>query len=84
LQVNEQGYALGRRSGDTFIEGFGLVRHANHGGVSRGSQSWLQVFPDHDMAIAFTINMKTAEFSEFAHVNKDIFREFAEVITANR
>lgn len=81
-KVNNQGYALGWRSGESNIEGFGSVRNVNHGGVSRGSQSWLQVFPDYDMTIAFAINMKTEEFHDFAHINKDIFRAFADVTAA--
>ena len=82
-EVNYQGYALGWRAGESNIEGFGSVRHANHGGVSRGSQCWLQVFPDYDIAIAFTINMKTTEFRDFARINNELFSAFAEV-TAGR
>lgn len=75
--VNEQGYALGWRTREWEIDGVGLVRNANHGGVSRGAQSWLLVFPDHEMALAFNINSKTDEFREFGWVAyQDLARLF--------
>ena len=58
------------------MNGAGLARNANHGGVSRGAQSWLLVFPDYDMAAAFNINSKTEEFIEFGGIYQKIFREF--------
>lgn len=76
-KVNEQQYAIGWRWREWKVDGVGLVRNANHGGVSRGAQSWLLVFPDYNMSIAFTINSKTQEFHDFGHVYEDIFREFA-------
>ncbi len=76
-EVNEQDYALGWRWREWEIDGVGMARNANHGGVSRGSQSWLLVFPDYDMAIAFNINSKTEEFADFGMAYQDIFREFA-------
>ena len=75
--VNEQDYAIGWRWREYEVEGVGLARNANHGGVSRGSQSWLLIFPDYDMAIAFNINTKTEEFRDFGMAWEDIFREFA-------
>ena len=45
----------------------------------RGAQSWLLVFPDYEMAIAFNINSKTDEFYEFGKFWETIFREFAPV-----
>ena len=53
------------------------ARAITHGGASRGAQSRLLVFPDHDMAIAFNINSRTEEFREFGSFYEDIFREFA-------
>lgn len=76
-EVNEQDYAIGWRWREYEIEGVGLARNANHGGVSRGAQSWLLVFPDYNMAIAFNINSKTDEFREFGMFYETIFREFA-------
>ena len=75
--VNEQGYAIGWRTREWEIDGIGLVRNANHGGVSRGAQSWLLVFPDHEMAFAFIINSKTDEFREFGWATyQDLARLF--------
>lgn len=76
-EVNEQDYAIGWRWREYDVEGAGLARNANHGGVSRGAQSWLMVVPDHDMAIAFNINSNTEEFGEFGSFFREIFREFA-------
>jgi len=81
--VNEQDYALGWRWREWEVDGAGLARNANHGGVSRGSQSWLLVFPDYDMAIAFNINSRTDAFRDFGMAWEDIFREFALAIPAN-
>lgn len=76
-KVNEQQYAIGWRWREWEVEGVGMARNANHGGVSRGAQSWLLVFPDYNMSIAFSINSKTEEFHDFGHIYEDIFREFA-------
>lgn len=78
-EVNEQDYAIGWRWREWEIEGLGVARNANHGGVSRGSQSWLLVFPDYQMAIAFNINTKTEEFADFGMVYQDLFKAFAPV-----
>lgn len=76
-EVNEQDYAIGWRWREYEVEGVGLARNANHGGVSRGAQSWLLVFPDYNMAVAFNINSKTDEFRDFGSFYEVIFREFA-------
>jgi CubicO group peptidase (beta-lactamase class C family) len=76
-EINEQGYAIGWRWREYDVDCVGLARNANHGGVSRGAQSWLLIFPDYDMAIAFNINSNTEEFGEFASFYEEIFREFA-------
>lgn len=75
--VNEQNYALGWRWREWDVEGLGTVRNANHGGVSRGSQSFLIVLPDHDMVIAVNVNMTTDPFWDFGAVYEELFREFA-------
>lgn len=82
-EVNEQNYAIGWRWREYEIEGVGLARNANHGGVSRGAQSWLLIFPDYEMAVAFNINSKTEEFREFGSFYETIFREFASVKKAS-
>ncbi|MFL0355619.1 serine hydrolase domain-containing protein [Erythrobacter sp. GH1-10] len=76
-EINEQDYAIGWRWREYDVEGVGVARNANHGGVSRGAQSWLLVFPDYNMAVAFNINSKTDEFQEFGSFYEEIFREFA-------
>lgn len=76
-EINEQHYAIGWRWREWDVDGVGVARNANHGGVSRGAQSWLLVFPDYDMAIAFNINSRTDDFGDFGGAWKDIFREFA-------
>jgi CubicO group peptidase (beta-lactamase class C family) len=75
--VNEQNYAIGWRvSTNDLGDEVGSVFHANHGGVSRGAQSWLMVIPEHGMAVAVNINAKTDEFWDFASVSYDLVRLF--------
>ncbi|MCG8433356.1 MAG: beta-lactamase family protein [Gammaproteobacteria bacterium] len=81
-KVNPQNYALGWRYREYEVEEVGVLRNANHGGVSRGAQSWLLVFPDYEMAVAFNINSKTDEFVEFGILYKDLAREFVQVYSA--
>jgi CubicO group peptidase (beta-lactamase class C family) len=78
-ETNEQDYALGWRWREYEIEGVGIARNANHGGVSRGSQSWLLVFPDYEMSIAFNTNMNTDEFAEFGSFYREMVQVFAPV-----
>ena len=75
-EVNEQGYAIGWRWREETLDGVGQVRNANHGGVSRGAKSWLLVFPDQSMSIAFNINSRAEQFSEFGAFYPEIVREF--------
>ena len=77
-EVNEQGYALGWRWREWDLEGLGVMRNANHGGVSRGSQCWLMVFPDTLLTIAFCTNVKTDEFITFGGVYEPLIRIFGE------
>ncbi|MCO1333083.1 serine hydrolase [Microbulbifer sp. OS29] len=75
-EVNQQDYALGWRYREQEIPGVGLLRHANHGGVSRGSQSWLMVIPDYNLSVAVNINRKTEVFWDFGRVSLDIASAF--------
>ncbi|QFT52972.1 serine hydrolase [Microbulbifer sp. THAF38] len=75
-EVNEQHYALGWRYREQEIPSLGIVRHANHGGVSRGSQSWLMVIPDHNLSVALNINRKTKIFWDFGRISMDIAEAF--------
>lgn len=79
-EVNEQGYAIGWRWREWEIEGVGAVRNANHGGVSRGSQSWLMVLPDYDMVIALNMNGQTDPFWEFGGAYEEIAAAFIPVV----
>ncbi|MEM1433977.1 MAG: serine hydrolase domain-containing protein [Pseudomonadota bacterium] len=74
--VNEQNYALGWRWREWDIEGVGLVRAASHGGVSRGSQCWLLLYPDYLMSMAFCTNVKTEEFDTFGRFYEPFFKSF--------
>ncbi len=77
-ETNPQDYAIGWRWREYEVDGVkGYLRNANHGGVSRGSQSWLLVFPDYQMAIAFNTNTKTQEFHTFGMLWQEIARPFA-------
>ena len=75
--ANEQDYAIGWRWREWEIDGIGLARNANHGGVSRGGQSWLLVYPDFGMAIAYNMNGRTEDFGPFAAYHDEIFVPFA-------
>ena len=75
-ETNEQDYAIGWRWREWEIEGVGPMRNANHGGVSRGSQSWMMVLPDYDMVIAFNMNAKTDPFWDFGGFYEEIARNF--------
>lgn len=83
-ETNPQNYCIGWRLREYDVDGYGLARNANHGGVSRGALSWLLVFPNHDMAIAFNTNSKTrtGEFHEFAQTWRDLFRAFARPVAS--
>ncbi|WP_347329959.1 serine hydrolase domain-containing protein [Marinimicrobium locisalis] len=63
--VNEQNYALGWRihQADDY-----MAMNANHGGVSRGAQSWLMVIPEYQMSVAVMINSRTEAFWDFGKV----------------
>ena len=75
--INEDNYALGWRWREWELAGVGVVRNANHGGVSRGSQCWLLVYPDYVMSMAFCTNTKTADFGTFGRFYESLFRSFA-------
>ncbi|WP_444902425.1 serine hydrolase domain-containing protein [Microbulbifer sp. SSSA007] len=74
--VNEQNYALGWRVREMEISEVGFLRVVNHGGVSRGSQSWLMIIPEYKLSIAVNINRKTKVFWDFGNVSMDIAAAF--------
>jgi len=75
-EVNPQNYALGWRWHEMEMGDSGVLSHAHHGGVSRGGQALLMVLPDYDMAIAFTINMRTDNFGDFGSFFSEVLRPF--------
>lgn len=58
-----------------FIEGM-QFKEVNHGGVSRGGQSWLMLLPEQEMAIALNINGRTEVFWDFGSFSGDIATAF--------
>lgn len=76
-EVNAQNYALGWRWTETEFDTLGTIGFAHHGGVSRGAQAFLLVFPEEDMVIAFMINTKTESFAEFGLFYRELVEIFA-------
>ena len=74
--VNEQNYALGWRWREWEVEGVGVVRAANHGGVSRGAQCWLLLYPDYRMSMAFCTNARTEDFGTFGRFYEPLLLSF--------
>lgn len=83
-EANEQDYAVGWRWREWDVDGVGVMRNANHGGVSRGSQCWLVVYPDFDMAIVFTINTRTETFRPFGSFLPKIAAPFGQAVLAQQ
>jgi CubicO group peptidase (beta-lactamase class C family) len=75
-EVNEQSYALGWRVRNFDENSDKVIIHANHGGVTRGNQSWLMVVPYYELSIAVNINSTTEKFWDFASVSHDIAKNF--------
>ncbi|MFT5296026.1 MAG: serine beta-lactamase-like protein LACTB [Colwellia sp.] len=71
------GYSLGWRFLKIKInDELGDISVANHGGVSRGAQSWLMVIPEHNMSIAVNINSNTDNFWSFGKVSLELAKMF--------
>jgi CubicO group peptidase (beta-lactamase class C family) len=71
------GYALGWRVLTREIDNeIGEFTFANHGGVSRGAQSWLMVVPEYNISIAVNINSNTKVFWDFGKVSMKILKLF--------
>lgn len=73
--IPKENYALGWRWKD-YEDEFGQVHNANHGGVSRGSQSWLMVIPDKKMVVSVMMNSNLEEFWDFGQVSMPLARLF--------
>ncbi|MEW6984008.1 serine hydrolase domain-containing protein [Colwelliaceae bacterium 6471] len=75
--LTPDGYALGWRVITRKIDDdIGEITFVNHGGVSRGAQSWLMALPDHNMAIAVNINANTDVFWDFGKVSMQLAKIF--------
>jgi len=72
----DQIYALGWRVQQIELSDGRALMHANHGGVSRGSQSWLMVIPELKMSVAVMINANTEAFWEFGSVSYVLVEAF--------
>jgi serine beta-lactamase-like protein LACTB, mitochondrial len=71
------GYSLGWRVLTRNIDPeVGEITFANHGGVSRGAQSWLMVIPKHNISVAVNINSNTKVFWDFGKVSMEVLRPF--------
>lgn len=73
--IDPENYALGWRWANYEDEN-GRIPNANHGGVSRGSQSWLMVIPEKNMAVAVMINANVENFWDFGQVSIPLARLF--------
>lgn len=76
-KINEENYALGWRWAD-YKDEQGQLYNANHGGVSRGAQSWLMVIPDKNMVVAVMINSNVEKFWDFGEVSIPLARLFSQ------
>lgn len=75
--LTPDGYALGWRVLNKKLDDeIGEITIANHGGVSRGAQSWLMVLPENNMAIAVNINANTDVFWDFGKVSMQLAKIF--------
>jgi len=71
------GYSLGWRVLTRNIDPeVGEITFANHGGVSRGAQSWLMVLPKHNISVAININSNTNVFWDFGKVSMQVLKPF--------
>lgn len=73
--IDKENYALGWRWVN-YEDSEGKVHNANHGGVSRGSQSWLMVIPERNMVVAVMINSNVENFWDFGQVSMPLARLF--------
>lgn len=76
--ANPQAYGLGWRV--PTVQGLlgpgRPVFNANHGGVSKGAYSWLNVYPEFRIAVALNMNMRLEEFPPFFEAEYVLTRVF--------
>lgn len=76
--VNEQSYAIGWRANPSHrLLGEDMpVWSVHHGGVSKGSYSWLVIYPEHRLVVALNANARLDEFGDFIAIEQAITRSF--------
>ncbi|MCF6292097.1 MAG: beta-lactamase family protein [Robiginitomaculum sp.] len=82
--VNIQDYAIGWRRKSRTIKGVGSLTHLNHGGISKGSQTWLMIVPEYGISIAISTNRRTDVFFDFADIYENFLEEFIPIIQNQR
>jgi CubicO group peptidase (beta-lactamase class C family) len=75
-EINEQNYALGFRQRSGSINGADQTVFFSHGGVSKGTQSWFMIVPEHRLSLAISTNRRTDQFFDFANVYVDLLETF--------
>ena len=85
--MNPQNYALGFRRtehGNLFCDKDNplqrKIRYVHHGGVSDGAQSWLVIYPDHQLVLAMNTNIVKEDYCDFALQAAGILRPFLQQI----
>lgn len=84
-EVNEQLYALGWRSyleykNVDLLDGETPIWMVHHGGVSKGSQNFLVLFPNYDLVIDASINTNVENFGTFSNEVYKIANAFLKTI----
>ncbi|MFL0356843.1 serine hydrolase domain-containing protein [Erythrobacter sp. GH1-10] len=81
-QINEQRYAIGWRSNQqTALFGSDRpIHNVHHGGVSKGSYSWLNLYPELRLAVALNTNARLENFADFVALEYPITRAFSETL----
>ena len=82
-EVNPQSYAIGWRSDsrDDLTSVAAPIHRVHHGGVSKGSMSWLVIYPELEMAVALNINARANEFSDFSRFELPITQAFLRLLS---
>lgn len=77
-EVNEQSYAIGWRANpNTRLLGEDKpVWNVHHGGVSKDAYSWLVIYPEQRLVVAFNTNARLDDFGDFMAIEQAITRVF--------
>jgi CubicO group peptidase (beta-lactamase class C family) len=74
---NDEGYAMGWRSGRMRLPSSGReVRVAHHGGVANGAMTFFVVFPDEDVVVVLSCNLSFKPFWEFGKQSLAVAEHF--------